>query len=204
MPRTPSSHAHDAALQAALKLIARGGIEGTSVDAIADTSGISKATIYKHWKDKEALCLEAIGRLKAEVPLFDTGNPRADLIALLRNLAHSQKPEALLRIWPRVMSYAAGHPEFARAFCDRVSGGKRAQISGLLRRAAAAGELCAGYDVDLAMDLLIGPIMHHHFMHASVPPDLPPLVVEAYWRAHAPKIRKRESLRRGQHRNGKA
>jgi AcrR family transcriptional regulator len=186
MPRTPSPHAHGAALEAALKLISRSGIEGTSMDAIADVSGVSKATIYKHWKDKEALCLEAIGRLKPDVPVFNTGNPRADLVALLRNLARSQKPEALLRIWPRVMSYAAGHPEFARAFCDRISGGKRAQISTLLRNAISAGELCADCDVDMAMDLLIGPIMHHHFMYASVPPALPQHVVDVYWRAHAP------------------
>src|SRR5580692_5117661 len=152
MPRPPSTQAHEAVLETALKLIADCGIEGTSVDAIAEVSGVSKATIYKHWKNKEALCLEAIGRLKPDLPLFRSDNPRADAVALLRHLAVSQKPEALGRIWPRIMTYAASHPEFARAFCEHISDGRHSQISDLLRRAVANGELCPGLDVDLALD----------------------------------------------------
>src|SRR5580704_16149454 len=120
MPRPPSAHAHEAVLDAALKLIADCGIEGTSVDAISEVSGVSKATIYKHWENKEALCLEAIGRLKPDLPVFRSEDPRADAIALLRHLGRSQKPEAMGRIWPRVMSYAAAHPAFSRAFISHI------------------------------------------------------------------------------------
>jgi AcrR family transcriptional regulator len=186
MPRPPSAHAHEAVLEAALKLIADCGIEGTSVDAIAEVSSVSKATIYKHWKNKEALCLEAIGRLKPDLPLFRSPDPRKDAVALLQHLARSQKPEALGRIWPRIMTYAAGHPEFARAFCVHISDGRHSQISDLLKRAVSKGELSPDVDVDLALDLLIGPVLYRRFMHASVPPNLPEQVVDAYWRAHAP------------------
>jgi AcrR family transcriptional regulator len=189
MPRPPSTHAHDAALEAALKLIADCGIEGTSVDAIAEVSGVSKATIYKHWENKEALCLEAIGRLKPDLPVFRSDNPRADAVALLRYLGRSQKPEALGRIWPRIMTYAAGHPEFAKTFCQHISDGRQSQISDLLRRAVAKGELGAGLDEELALDLLIGPVMYRRFMQEGVPPSLPESVVDAYWRAHAPRVR---------------
>jgi TetR/AcrR family transcriptional repressor of mexJK operon len=46
----------------ALKVFARQGIAASSVGAIAATSTVSKATIYKYWPDKDALYLSAAGR----------------------------------------------------------------------------------------------------------------------------------------------
>ena len=63
MARTPSASAHEKVLEAAIQLIGERGIEGTSMDAIAQVSGVSKATVYKHWKDKETLCIDVIGSL---------------------------------------------------------------------------------------------------------------------------------------------
>ncbi|HVW86443.1 MAG TPA: helix-turn-helix domain-containing protein, partial [Bryobacteraceae bacterium] len=60
MARTPSKEAHDKVLAAAIRLIAERGIEGTSMDAIASASGVSKATVYKHWANKEALLIEVV------------------------------------------------------------------------------------------------------------------------------------------------
>ena len=40
--------------------MAERGVEGSSMDAIAEASGVSKATIYKHWADKDALLLEMV------------------------------------------------------------------------------------------------------------------------------------------------
>ena len=55
MTRGLSERAHQKVLEAATELFAQRGIDGTSLDAIAAASGVSKATIYKHWMDKEAL-----------------------------------------------------------------------------------------------------------------------------------------------------
>ncbi len=57
MSRGLSEKAHQKVLQSAAELFADRGIDGTSMDAIANASGVSKATIYKHWADKEALCM---------------------------------------------------------------------------------------------------------------------------------------------------
>ena len=59
-----------------MELFAERGIDATSMDAIAEASGVSKATIYKHWPDKDALCLEVMGYLHGldeEPPVFDSG-----------------------------------------------------------------------------------------------------------------------------------
>ncbi|HJY08747.1 MAG TPA: helix-turn-helix domain-containing protein, partial [Bryobacteraceae bacterium] len=62
MARQRSTRAHDQVLDAALKLFSKRGIDSTSMDAIAGASGVSKATIYKHWPNKDALCLEVMAR----------------------------------------------------------------------------------------------------------------------------------------------
>jgi AcrR family transcriptional regulator len=87
MARPRSAQAHKKVLDAAVQLFSERGIDATSMDSIADASGVSKATIYKHWQDKDALFLEVMGHLHGldeEPPVFDSGDFRADLIAQLQ------------------------------------------------------------------------------------------------------------------------
>lgn len=160
------------------------GIEATSVDEIAQVSGVSKATIYKHWTSKDDLCIEAISRLKCDLPVFDSGSPRADVTELLRHIALTKKPEALSRIWPRVIGYAAGNAAFAKAFRARMADGPRTQLGGLLRKAIEKGELRPDIDLEMALDVLLGPIFYRRFMQAAVPPELPEYVIDCFWRVN--------------------
>jgi AcrR family transcriptional regulator len=185
MARPRSVKAHEQVLKATLKLIADRGIDATSVDAIAEESGVSKATIYKHWDTKEALCLEAISRVSGHLPLFDCGNPRTDLTELVRYVAHGPETKALRRIWPRVMSHAMGHLAFARALRARFDEPRRVQVSRIIKSAISKGQLRPKIDIDLALDLLFGPVIHRYFANIPMPPDLPDRVVDAFWRIHA-------------------
>src|SRR5580658_10312419 len=85
------------------------------MDAIARESGVSKATVYKHWKDKDSLCVDVVNRLRLVPPEFRSGNPRRDLLSLLTHLALAGKPARLLSILPGIVSYAAANPGFAQA-----------------------------------------------------------------------------------------
>ena len=63
-----------AILCAAKRLFLHGGFEGTSMDAIAAEAGVSKLTVYSHFKDKETLFFHAIrSRCEEQMPetLFD-------------------------------------------------------------------------------------------------------------------------------------
>jgi AcrR family transcriptional regulator len=181
--RTPSKEAHDKVLNAAMRLISERGVEATSMDAIAAESGVSKATLYKHWASKDALLIEMIG-LAEKLPEFDSGDTKADLRAFLRHLAQSRKREELMRMWPRVVSYAASNPEFARVMRTVSFGPRWQQITRILKKGAASGELRAEIDTDFAMDLLIGPIIHRKFVdpdHQSAPAELADRVVDYFW-----------------------
>jgi len=180
--RTPSAAAHEKVLDAAIRLIEERGIEGTSMDAIAQLSGVSKATVYKHWKDKEMLCIDVIGSLRQLPPEFSSGDSRRDLIDYLTHLSKTDKPDRLMKIWPRIIGYAVANPNFGTALQQHAFGPRRAQIARILAEGAERGQLPIGIDPNFAMDLLIGPIMHRRFAGNPLSADFPEQVVDAFLR----------------------
>ena len=182
MARTPSVEAHEKVLEAAIQLFGERGIENTSMDAIAQLSGVSKATVYKHWKDKEALCIEVLCRGRVAPPEFHSGSLRQDLIDFMTYNSKTDRPESVMKIWPRIIGYAATNPNFARAIQEHVFGPRRARVARMLEEGAERGELPKNIDVNLAMDLLFGPLMHRRFSGSPPPPDLTERVVDSFLR----------------------
>src|SRR6201996_9857581 len=116
MARPRSTQAHKKVLDSAVQLFSERGIDATSMDAIAEASGVSKATIYKHWQDKDALCLEVMGYLHGldELrPIFDSGDFRADLISELMYQPAADRQSLREKITPHMIAYAS---------CNRAMG----------------------------------------------------------------------------------
>ena len=190
MARPRSARAHKQVLDAALTLFAERGIDATSMDAIADASGVSKATIYKHWPDKDALCLEVLSRLhgRDQPPIeFDSGDDRADLIAVLTYQPPEQFAELRTKMMPHLMVYSVRHPAFGLAWRQTVLEPPRLQLRRILQRAIAQRRLRRALDLDVAIALLMGPMMYRHIfkLHELEAEGLAEAVVETFWQAHA-------------------
>jgi AcrR family transcriptional regulator len=172
-------------LEAALRLFAEQGIDATSMDAIAEASGVSKATIYKHWPDKDALCLEVMAHGR-EVPRdVDSGDLRADLVAAL-----GQPPapvnEMRLRMMPHLMAHAVRNPSFRKVWQSGILEPPRATLTRVLLRGVRRGELPRGLDLDVALALLLGPMMYGHILTrvgGTPPAGLAEGVVDAFLRS---------------------
>src|ERR1700761_7953495 len=152
MARTRSATAHRNVLEAALKLFAERGIDATSMDAIAEISGVSKATIYKHWRDKDNLCLELLGYVHGtdeELPVFDSGDLRADLIAQLNYQPAAHRKEMKERLMPHLMAYSARNRTFGEQWRARVLERPRTQIRDMLKRYVQRGKLVKSLDPDV-------------------------------------------------------
>src|SRR5215831_7940602 len=124
MVRPRSIEAHEKVLNAALALFAERGIEATSMDAISQASGVSKATIYNHWADKEALLLEVmlmVNGLDREPEDIDTGDIQSDLTAVLTRRPPDSYDLARTRLTPSLIAYSALHPEFGKVWRHRVT-----------------------------------------------------------------------------------
>jgi AcrR family transcriptional regulator len=190
MGRPRSSRAHDAVIVAARTLFAERGLDATSMDAIAAAAGVSKATIYKHWTDKDGLCLEVMAELHgfdSQLPDTDTGDLRADLLAVVGRRPPEEYADVRQRILPHFMAHAARNPTFGNAWRGRVFEPARAQITRALQRAMRRGELPETLNVDFAIGLLQGPPMYWYVrrLTTGTGPDgfAPEMLVDAFIRA---------------------
>ncbi len=170
MVRPRSAEAHRKVVNAAIRLFARQGIDSTSMDSIADTSGVSKATIYKHWEDKDGLALEALSHLYGlheEFPDFASGNLRKDLVDCL-SYESSRWPELRERMMPHLMAYSARNQAFGRAWRERSIMRRRAALAKVYERGIAEGALQKHLDSDLSTALLFGPMLYRYIFDTYV------------------------------------
>jgi len=189
--RPRSEEAHEKVIQAALALFGERGIESTSMDAIARESGVSKATIYKHWVDKEALLMEAmchVHGLDEERDEVDTGDLEQDLVAVLTRKPPGELDEARTRLTPALIAYSAVHPEFGAAWRHRVMEPPRESLKRVLRRGMREGLLKPDLDLDVAVALMLGPLLYWHiFVNCKKPSpndrQIGPDIAKAFCRA---------------------
>ena len=81
-----------------------------------------------------------------EEPVFDSGDVRTDIVALLSHRPPEQRSEQQTRMMPHLMAYAARNPAFGKAWRSRVMEPPRTRLVQLLKRAVASGELPADLD----------------------------------------------------------
>ena len=171
--RPRSARAHEATLKAAAGLLLERGLDAVSMDAVAARAGVSKATIYRWWPTKESLALDALyteWSAAAPVPR-DTGSLRGDLIELLSPWARfvgSQQPYAW--VIAALLAKARIDPAFAAEYQQRVVQPRRDQARDIFVRAIERGEIPADLDLEVALDLIYGPI-YHRLLQGHAPLD---------------------------------
>ncbi len=154
--RPRSEEAHKAILDATLDLLVEVGYSALTVEGIAQRAGVGKATIYRRWPSKLPLVIEAFGRLPA-LEEADTGDLITDLERMLRDYLRLFNSSPLRAVLPSLAGERAHNPELSELFAPVVRD-RRQPLIRALERAVARGELSADLDLDLAADLIVGPI----------------------------------------------
>ncbi len=84
-PRDPEADGRILAAASALILVR--GFDSMTVDEVASTAGVGKATVYRRWARKEDLAVAAMEQLyRDEMPPPDTGSIRGDLRAMFTSV----------------------------------------------------------------------------------------------------------------------
>jgi AcrR family transcriptional regulator len=154
--RPRSEEAHQAILDATLELLVEVGFSALTVEGIAGRAGVGKATIYRRWSSKLPLVVEAFGQL----PGFedqDTGDLAEDLKRMLRGYIKAFHATPLSAVLPSLAGERTHNPELSELF-DPVSKDRRQPLIRAFERAAARGEISPELDLQLAADLVVGPI----------------------------------------------
>jgi len=172
-PRPPgrprSEGAKQAILEAAYSLLRKGGITSASSDELARAAGVSKATLYRWWKTKEAIMLDAFfEKMRPALPYEAHGSP---LEALRRNVVRGaawlQSEDG--RIAVRLISEVYEDPKLRRLFLDHFYLPRRALQLQLIQAAIAAGELRRDTDAEVLVDALQGPLYFRFLIgHAAL------------------------------------
>jgi AcrR family transcriptional regulator len=192
MARQKSERAHSQVIEAAVALFAERGIEASSMDAIARASGVSKATIYRHWPDKDALVLEVLVYLHGldkPLPVFDSGDFRTDLTAQLEYDPAEARKEMRERILPHLMAYASHNLVFGAAWRTRVLTPVRVALSDMMERGKQRGQLKPELNAEVGLALLLGPLIYRNVVIAKQGgkkiPGMEKIVAESFLAAFA-------------------
>ncbi len=153
--RPRSEEVDQAILDAALDLLVTNGYQGMTMEGIAQRAGIGKATLYRRFADKAEVVVEAVRTHGCDqVPMIDSGDIRADLLAFLdgmaRSLAGVDGP-----IMAAVATEKVRHPELQREFERVFVTDRRRFLRHMIAAAVERGDLPASTDVELLA--LIGP-----------------------------------------------
>ncbi len=158
--------------------MARDGYARMSVDAVAAEAGVSKPTLYLRYPSKAALATAALAHVREQTAPRETGDTRADLVALLRHFrAGVERPFGMAMIGT-VLAEEHHTPELFAEFRGRIVEPRREMLRALLERAQLRGELADGADVETAVNMLIGSYYAGYLAGGRVPRDWPERAVD--------------------------
>ena len=170
--RPRSETARKAILAAAAELLLDRGLPGVSMDAVAERAGVSKATIYRWWPTKETLALDMLYNewTKVTPQTYESGSLRLDLLALLGAWSRLASGRPYGRVVAALLMEARTDPVFSAEYQRRLVEPRRDQARAVFGHALERGEIPAGTNVEVAIDLLYGPL-YHRLLHGHAPLD---------------------------------
>ncbi|MEU5997269.1 TetR/AcrR family transcriptional regulator [Streptomyces sp. NPDC047197] len=155
-----------------LKMIEDGvPLADLSIERIARTAGVGKATIYRRWSGKEELFVDILRLMEDPSPELSGESMRADLVTLLDHLRRrgvTLRSSALLH---NVFAQMKSLPKLWEAYQATVVEPQRRVMLGVLRRGIENGELRPDVDVALANDLIAGPMLLRTVLRSDAPLD---------------------------------
>ncbi|MGX2997601.1 TetR/AcrR family transcriptional regulator [Streptomyces sp. JNUCC 64] len=180
--RPRSEAAERAILEVAVRLLEEGvPLADISIERIARTAGVGKATIYRRWPGKEELFADAIRRAEPADPPLTGASLREDLIALLeaqRLRGVAKRSSALLHT---AHAQLKTHPRLWDAYHATVVEPRVRLTRAVLQRGQERGEIRADLDVDFLNDLFVGPMLVRTVLRpeAELPDDFATRIVDA-------------------------
>jgi AcrR family transcriptional regulator len=152
-----SARVREAVLHATLDALSEHEPGAVTISEIARRAGVHATSIQRRWGSKENVVLDALLALSQEkLPIPDTGSLRGDLIAFSRSMADylaSTAGETVVR------TLAASEDDSDMADNrEQLVWARYEAARVMIDRAAERGELRAGTNPQIALELRVGPL----------------------------------------------
>lgn len=155
-------------LQAVSDALAEGEYHQLTIEDVAARAGVGKSTIYRWWKHKSELVLDAFKQRTAGVFELDASQSlRSNLVQQLTLLVQALNHP----VGRALLVVMANHRELAADFFQQYLLPRRKQTHQLIQQAIEHGELRADYPFDLMLDSLYGPIHYQIIFFNRMPDD---------------------------------
>jgi AcrR family transcriptional regulator len=161
--RKRDSSRDDALCQAALELLADVGYDRLTIDAVAGRAGAGKATCYRRWAGKAELVVDAIGRMKQQPVLPDTGTLRDDLVELTCHF-HDSEDTFRTAVQAGLVSGLVRDANLREVFAEQFIAPRKAVFRAVFERAIERGEIAPVPNYELLSDVVPSMAFHRLIM----------------------------------------
>jgi AcrR family transcriptional regulator len=154
--------------EAALAVLAEVGYDRLTMDAVAVRAAAAKTTIYRRWRDKAELVVDALNSLKGVLEVPDTGSLRQDLCALAESVTSADGLFGA-QMTIGMVSAVARDAGLRRVFQEKFLAPRMAGFRKVFEQAVARGEMPGGHDLDLLARLFPGLALQQLVMTGELP-----------------------------------
>lgn len=179
----------NAVLVAAYAELTEHGWRGFSVDRVARQAKASKQTIYRWWKSAACLAVDAVVGTLAPRPAApgSAADARDRIAALIEPLLVAVRTGDGAHAWRGALLAAADDGDAGEVFRSWFAEHVKIPLRHILAEQALKGAVRRDWDIDLATELLVGPIWHRLIaMRGPVPEIYIRRLVDSLLRAIAP------------------
>jgi len=183
--RPRDERASQAITEAALRQLDQLGYAHMSMESVAVEAGVSRATVYRRYRDKGDLVTAAIAANARAGPASGaTSAPREDLARYLREF-DERFAESCLEVLGALVG-AREDPGALTLHRERVIAPRTAYARSLLDEARRRGELRPDADIDLALEMAAGSVFYRRVAGITSGTDWATRAVDAIWAAMGP------------------
>jgi AcrR family transcriptional regulator len=172
-PGGRSARIRQSVIEATMAVLRDRGWDQFSIAEVASRAGVHETSIYRRWGTRERLATDALLTTgEQDLPVPDTGSLRGDLVGFATEISRYVSTPVGLAL-ARAMATPTGDPAIAEASARYFQ--TRFEIASvIIDRAVARGEIPAGADAALALEMLIAPLHFRTLVsHQPLDDDLP-------------------------------
>src|SRR5882724_3129231 len=170
-PRDPA--ADEAIIQTAIELFLDQGVEAVCIDQIAKRTGISRATIYRRWSDREELLADALLKFR-DPPKGNLEFSREAKHSVVVEFITAQLLDSLMQ--PEAQKFTAhaigampGYPKVLAVYKKQFIEPWRNAMRKALTAARNSGALPRATKEEVLLDVISGAVMHRILMRTQAP-----------------------------------
>lgn len=157
-------------LKHTLSELAAVGLEGLSIECVAELAEVNKTTVYRRWPTKEALVAAALELISENVvaDMPDTKSLKGDLILLLTQVTQVSTHASGKALMRAVLSESLT-PHLADLAARQLANQTLHPVTVLVRRAKARNEWRRGVNPQHLVGALVGAVIHRVFFEHEKP-----------------------------------